>query len=155
MFPFDRLIQFMDELVESGEIMEPVVGQIGQGKYEPRQFPFHRYLEKASFDETLFNCSFAVSHAGIGTISTAVGMDKRLIVLPRLKRYSEHVNDHQVWAARKYAESGQVMAVYSREDLSAAIRGIDHFIPKPRQANPHGIVDTIVKFIADCEERRR
>jgi beta-1,4-N-acetylglucosaminyltransferase len=154
MFPFDRLIQFIDELVESGEIIEPVVGQIGQGRYEPRRFPFHRYLEKSSFDETLFKCSFAISHAGIGTISTAVSMDKRLIVLPRLKRYSEHVNDHQVWAAKKYAESGQVISAYSRDDLSEALRGIDHFKPKPRQANPSGIVDTIVKFVDEYSKRR-
>jgi beta-1,4-N-acetylglucosaminyltransferase len=154
MFPFDRLMQLVDDLVESGEISMPVEGQIGAGKYEPRHFPFERFLDKNAFDLQIKRCTCVISHAGIGTISTASALSKPLIVLPRLARFSEHVNDHQMWAAKQYSESGQVIAAYSKEDISEALRGIVHFKPKPRIANAQGIVDAIATFIKAIQPKR-
>jgi beta-1,4-N-acetylglucosaminyltransferase len=147
MFPFDRLIRGVDDLISKGLVTESVYAQIGNGEYEPRHMPFARFVEKADFDGQMKGCSVVISHAGIGTISTALHYGRTMIVLPRLKAFGEHVNDHQVGTARKYAELGHVILSDSVGDLPTCLEAARRFQPIPRHVNTQGIVSRIGRFI--------
>ena len=109
LFGFDRLVRAVDEAIAEGSITDTVFAQIGPGSYTPREMDHVVYLEKEEFDETFHRCEGMISHAGMGNISLALKQEKPLLVVPRLRRYGEHVNDHQYETAYKFEKLGHIV----------------------------------------------
>ncbi|MCX5638270.1 MAG: glycosyltransferase [Planctomycetota bacterium] len=146
-FPFDRLIRAIDEAFDNGSIDEELFAQIGETSYRPRNFESVTSLEKNMFDGRLKQASSVISHAGIGTITMALDNHKPLLVMPRLKKYGEVVNDHQVAIARKFSELGHILVAYEVTDLPDGIRKLKNFIPQERKINSEAVVNRIRCFL--------
>lgn len=146
-FPFDRLVKAVDEVVNQNGFEEKVFAQIGETSYKPRNFESVVSLDKKAFDEWLKKASGIISHAGMGTITMALDNNKPLLVMPRLKKYGEVVNDHQAAIARKFEELGHILAVYDVKDLPDSIHRLKNFIPQERKANPEAVADRIRHFL--------
>ncbi|NML17535.1 PssE/Cps14G family polysaccharide biosynthesis glycosyltransferase [Azohydromonas caseinilytica] len=154
MFPFDRLVREVDALVAAGRIGEEVVAQIGDGQYEPCHMPFHRFLSRLEFEALLGQASMLVSHAGAGTIAMALQHHKRLLVVPRLARFGEHVNDHQIATARRFEELQHVLVAYELEQLPERLQALRQFEPRRREASPQRLAERIGQFLAtECGPR--
>lgn len=149
LFPFGRLIKAVDEAVGEGLIDEQVFAQIGNDSYKPRHINFVEKLSKGVFDRTVTEASMLISHAGIGSITSALSRGKPLLVMPRLKRFGEHVNDHQVGTARKFEELGHVLVAYDTDELPAKIRQLKTFTPKPRVSQADKVARRIAEFLDD------
>ncbi|HMC16111.1 MAG TPA: glycosyltransferase [Albitalea sp.] len=154
MFPFDRLIRSVDELVGQGVITEPVIAQIGDGRYEPRHMPFERFLAKPQYDQRMAEARVLLAHAGAGTIALALAHHKPLLVLPRLKRHREHVNDHQLATARKFEQLGHVLVAYDERDIAAKLHELAGFVPRARQADPQRMARRIGAFLSALQASR-
>ncbi len=151
-FPFDRLIKSVDQAFDGRLINEEIFAQIGETSYKPLNFESVVSLEKNVFDKRLREASSVISHAGMGTITMALKNHKPLLVMPRLKRYREHVNDHQVATARKFEELGHILAVYDAKDLPNGIRKLKNFVPRERKANPEAVADRIHRFLNSLQD---
>lgn len=115
---FPRLIRAMDAVAESGG--EDVVMQLGLSRTIPR---YARYFDFKPHDEVIElqrGARVIVAHAGIGTTLDALRVQRPLIVVPRLKRYGEHMNDHQVDLAEAVARRGWGRMVLDAADLPEA-----------------------------------
>lgn len=155
MFAFDRLVRAIDEQVATGLIRDSVFAQIGAGAYQPTALPFERFVEKVRFEELLASADCIVSHAGIGSIATALEHGKPIVVLPRQRRYGEHVNDHQIATARRYAELGHVLVAFDERQIPAALEQVADFRPRPRRVNVAGIAVRIAGFLRDAQAQAR
>jgi len=151
-FPFDRFVRAVDNIFDQGLIDEEIFAQIGETSYKPRNFESVVSLEKKVFDERFKRASSVISHAGVGTITVALKNHKPLLVMPRMKRYKEHVNDHQVATAKKFEELGHILAVYDVKDLPNGIRKLKDFIPRERKASPDAIADRIRRFLDSLQD---
>jgi len=151
-FPFDRLVKSVDQAFDGRLINEEIFAQIGETSYKPLNFESVVSLEKNLFDKRLREASSVISHAGMGTITMALKNHKPLLVMPRLKRYREHVNDHQVATARKFEELGHILAVYDAKDLPNGIRKLKNFVPRERKANPEAVADRIHRFLNSLQD---
>lgn len=76
------------------------------------------------------------------------------VVMPRLKKYGEVVNDHQVVIARKFSELGHLLVAYDVEDLPDGIHKLKNFVPRERKANPDAVADRIGHFLHSLSESR-
>ena len=132
MFPFDRLIQAVDEMVGDGRITDQVTAQIGDGKYEPKNFPFKRFMGKPEYERELANATYLIAHAGAGTIALALESGKPLLVVPRRSANKEHVNDHQIATARKFAELGHVLVANETVELPVKLSQLKSFVATHR-----------------------
>lgn len=146
-FAFDRLVTIIDEAIEEGYITEQVLGQIGPSSYKPRNFQHAQFFEKPVFDKLLKQSSAIIAHAGMGSIIMAMENNKPLLAMPRLKKYGEVINDHQLALARKFDESGHILVAYTGYQLPEKIRQLRTFVPEKRQANPQAISESITKFL--------
>jgi UDP-N-acetylglucosamine transferase subunit ALG13 len=146
-FPFDRLIRAIDEAFDNGLVGEEVFAQTGETSYKPRNFESVASLGKKVFDERLKQASSVISHAGIGTITMALDNHKPLLVVPRLKKYGEIVNDHQVAIARKFSGLGHILVTYDVKDLPDGIKKLKNFIPRERKINSEAVVNRIRGFL--------
>lgn len=105
-FPFDRLLRKVDELLQTGVIREEVVAQTGAGSYRPRYFDSRPFYDKEDFEALLDRCGMVITHGGAGTIASAIRRRKKVIVVPRLARYGEHVDDHQLQLMEALGKEG-------------------------------------------------
>jgi beta-1,4-N-acetylglucosaminyltransferase len=146
-FPFDRLVHAIDDIVGDGLIGEALFAQIGESSYKPRNFESAVSLDKKTFDDYVRQSSAIIGHAGMGTITMALSNHKPLLAMPRLKKYNEVVNDHQLGIARKFSELGHILIAYDTADLPDCIRRLKDFVPAERKANPEAVADRIVRFL--------
>jgi UDP-N-acetylglucosamine transferase subunit ALG13 len=148
-FPFDRLVKAVDQALGNGQLNGEICAQIGESSYEPRNFPAVARMDKHQYDERIHEASAIISHAGMGTISMALDKNKPLLVMPRLKKYGEAVNDHQVAIARKFEELGHLLVAYDAEELPEKIKQLKTFELTKRTATPEAVADRIAGFL--CE----
>lgn len=93
--PFDRLVRAVDELALRLE--EPIFGQIGaKAEYLPKNFEYCLTMRPKDFDERFRSARVILSHAGIGTVLSSRKHGKPIVVVPRLAKFGEHRNDHQL-----------------------------------------------------------
>jgi UDP-N-acetylglucosamine transferase subunit ALG13 len=115
---FDRLVRAVEMLPGGEEILV----QYGSSSERPANAT-HCY-EFLLFDELVAEMRRArvvVTHAGIGSIMSALSCGKRPLVVPRLARYGEAVDDHQLPVARRLEDAGLVTVVEDPSDLPAAV----------------------------------
>jgi UDP-N-acetylglucosamine transferase subunit ALG13 len=143
---FDRLVQTVDELVGEGKIRQEVLAQIGPGKYQPKHLNAVRVLDKMEFDRRMEESEFIISH-GMGSIITAITLRKPMIVMPRLRKYREHVNDHQLHTANKFQELGIVLVANNGEELLEKIAVVHDFKPAQRKDSITGLKSRISGFL--------
>ena len=146
-FPFDRLVKAIDDLCDRGLIREQIVAQVGDSEYRPRHFEAVASLDKSAFDRNFRQASAIIGHAGMGTISMALELGKPLLVLPRRKRFSEVVNDHQVAIARKFEQLGHLLVAYEEGELAARLEPLKTFVPRPRHVCPDAVTRRVTEFL--------
>ena len=154
--PFDRLIRIVDRWAGEASDLQ-IFGQIGESDYRPQNFEFTHLLTRKDFDEQLNRCSSAISHAGTGTIIQALVENKPLLVFPRLQRFAETRNDHQVGTARHFAAKGQLMAAFDEAQLLDCLRNFQSFQPERRilEAASPELLSRLRRFVDTVETRRR
>ena len=152
MFPFDRLVRAVDELVGQGLVADEVVAQIGDGRYEPQHLPFERFLAKPAYEQRVHEARALIAHAGAGTIGLALAQCKPLLVLPRHRRLGEHVNDHQIATARRFEQLGHVLVAWQAGDIAGRVAELAEFVPRPRVVDRERMVRRIDQFIAALQQ---
>ena len=66
-----------------------------------------------------------ITHGGPSSIMMPLQIGKIPIVVPRQKKFNEHVNDHQLEFVQKISESGNIIPVYDIDDLKDVILNYD------------------------------
>lgn len=146
-FPFDRLVKAVDNAVEKGVIEDRIYGQIGNSRYQPRNFDYADFLKKEQFENYVKNATYLISHAGMGIITMALEYNRPILVMPRCKKHDEVVNDHQVAIARKFEGLGHILAAYHEQQLSQKIIELRSFIPRKRHVQTESVANRIANFL--------
>ena len=119
---FDRLLEWVASL----QLDEEVVVQHGPSTV---RVPDARCVEYLPFDDLvdLVRRSRAfVTHAGVGSIMMSLSAGRRPVVVPRLKRFREAVDDHQLPLAKRLDREGLVTLGESAETLRRALSDAEH-----------------------------
>ena len=120
-FQFNRLLMLLDELVECGCIEDKIFAQIGRSDYKPKNYEYVDFLDKKEFDTHMCQCELLITHSGVATIVAALKSEKPIIVIPRLAKYGEHVDDHQVEIASTFANQNYILQYQDGDDLCPMI----------------------------------
>lgn len=118
---FDRLLHAVDDLAGSRAIKEKVIAQIGNSAYEPRNFKWFRFTSFDELGKLYDGADVMITHGGAGSILNGLDRGKPVIAVPRLERYGEHVNDHQMDLVKFLEKKRKIIAVYDVRDLVKAI----------------------------------
>jgi UDP-N-acetylglucosamine transferase subunit ALG13 len=153
-FPFDRLVKAVDQAAGMNGFEEKIVAQIGDSSYCPKNFKAVPSVEKALFDQYLADADGIISHAGMGTITMALDHRKPLLVMPRIKKFGEVVNDHQIAIAKKFERLGYLLVAYSAEDVPVKIKQLKTFVPKQRQPCADVVAARISTFLSELSRSK-
>jgi len=113
--PFDRLVRAVDEIAPLSD--EEIFAQTNGGTYMPRNIRCADCLSADEFDEMFRRARLIVSHAGMGTILTALAYRKPVVVMPRFAFLGEHRSEHQYATAVRMNEMRCVHAAYDSSQL--------------------------------------
>jgi UDP-N-acetylglucosamine transferase subunit ALG13 len=113
--PFDRFIKTVDEI--AGTINETFVVQALNGNYQPQNFKTVGFIAPDEFDKVVQEARLIVSHAGMGSILSAIDYEKPIIIFSRLASLGEHRNDHQMATAMVINEKGYAYVAYDKKQL--------------------------------------
>lgn len=119
-FQFDRLIKAVDALVASGAAEGGAFAQTGACTYVPEHMCHEAFLDREAFRARMDACDVVVTHGGTGAIIGAVKDGKKVIAVPRLARYGEHVDDHQTEIVGQFGGMGLIEPCMDPADLPAA-----------------------------------
>ena len=67
--------------------------------------------------------------------------------MPRLKKYKEHVNDHQLQITDNFAKEGYIIALEDGEKLQNVLKKAKDFTPKKFVSNNEKFNDELEKII--------
>ncbi|MCX6799456.1 MAG: glycosyltransferase [Candidatus Diapherotrites archaeon] len=144
---FDRLLKELDRIAGKNTELE-LFAQAGNCTYSPKNFGFKKFLNDEEYGKKISEADIVISHGGAGTIISSMLQRKKLIVVPRLQRYGEHTNDHQIDLAEALAAEGKVIAVKEIGLLEEAIKKAAAFKPNIA-SNKAGLVKAIGEFIGN------
>lgn len=154
-FQFDRLLRAVDALVASGVVEGGAFAQVGACAYVPGSFPSEAFLDRERFGELMEESDVVVTHGGTGAIIGAVKRGKRVVAMPRLARFGEHVDDHQVEIVRQFGEMGLIEPCYDAEGLPGAYERARSRAYRRFTSNSNHFLSDLASYIDSLDGRRR
>ena len=146
-FQFNRLLKAVDDLIERKIITDNVFAQVGYSDYRPQNYNFKLFLERKEFAQMEANSDVIITHGGSGAIIGAIKKGKKVIAVPRLAKYGEHVDDHQVQLISQFKNQNLICGLNDCLELEKALEWIDTYKFDCYVSNTQAIIDSIEEFI--------
>ena len=146
-FQFNRLLIEVDRLVEEGKITEDVFAQTGYSDYEPKNYEYKNFLDRDEFADIMMKCDKVITHGGTGAIIGAVKNEKNVIAVPRLAKFGEHVDDHQLQIISEFQRMGFIIGSKEIEKLNELISLTEKISFKKYNSNTNKIISCIGEYI--------
>lgn len=152
--PFDRFVRWMDEQVGARMKKSEVLIQVGTSKVRPTHCQWIDFIPMDGFVEMVGRAQVVVCHGGQGSILTCLQSGKRPIIIPRLQKFDEHINDHQLEIVEEFSKRKLIDAVYEERDLHPQVlnrlrdrRGYTY--------KPHNklMLNLVGRILSDIEKR--
>ena len=119
-YPFNRLFEKLDELIDQGVIKEKILAQIGTSTYLPKNYQYTDFVTQEEFAERINQAEIVISHGASGSIMKALNAKKKVIVVARLEKYGEHIDDHQVQINEAFGAGNYVVSASDLDTLGEA-----------------------------------
>lgn len=145
-YQFNRLLIELDKLIATKQVDEEIVAQIGTSDYVPQNYTYFKFMDKEKFDKYQDDASIIISHGGTGALITALKKGKRVIAVPRLKKFNEHIDDHQIQISKTLEKKKYLLCVKNISDLILAIKDIRVFEVK-KYNEPSNVISIIENYI--------
>ena len=144
---FYRLLEEINRLIEKGIIKDKVVVQAGHTKYESEYMEILDFIPGEKLEELEEKADLIITHGGVGSILQSITKNKKVIAIPRLHQYGEHVNDHQKQIVETFHEKGYIIGIQTVKELEEAVAKIKEFKPKKYQQDNSKMLKIIEEFI--------
>ena len=153
---FNRLLEEIEKNIQNGNIKEKVIVQAGFTKYESENMYIFDMIPQDKLDKLIDEADLIISHGGVGSMMSAIRKEKKIIAVPRLKKYGEHVNDHQLEIIETFKKQGLIIGLNKVEDLPHALQEAKEHNIKPISNGNNKIIKIIDDFIQqDMNKKRR
>lgn len=146
-FQLNRLLKELDRYVKEENITEEIFAQIGNSDYLPQNFSYEKFLNKEEFDSKIRQADLIIAHSGVGTIITSLQAKRPVLVYPRLAKYHEHVDDHQLQIAEAFEKKDYVMCCRENDSLKEKITVCRNHAFSHYESQTRHIIDLINQFI--------
>lgn len=144
---FLRPLIELEKLIKNGTIKERVVVQAGYTKYHSDSMEIFDYLDSIEFKKHINECDILITHGGIGSITDGLYYNKKIIAIPRLKKFNEHVNNHQLDIVNEFCKCGFLLKVLDIKKLGSVYKKIKTFVPIKLNHDNSKIINLIDDYI--------
>ena len=129
--PFNRLVEYIDKLKGNGEITEDVVIQTGFSTYRPRYCKWSKLFSYPDMIKYVDEARIVITHGGPSSFIMPLQIGKIPVVVPRQKKFDEHVNNHQLEFCERVSQAqGNIIVVEDINDLGRIIKDYESIAAK-------------------------
>lgn len=144
---FTRLLEAIQKQINLGNIKERVVVQAGCTKFDSNDMEMFDLIPMDDFDKLIEECDLLITHGGVGSIIAGLNKGKKVIAAARLKKYKEHVNDHQLQIIDNFSKKGYILKLDNFEKLDELLKEVVSFKPNKYKSNADNFREMIVQLI--------
>ena len=127
--PFNRLVEEVDRLKEEGLIEDEVVIQKGYSTFEPQNCTSFDLIGYEEMDRYMREARIVITHGGPASFLAPLALKKIPIVVPRQKKFNEHVNDHQLEFCREVEKRlNNIIVVENISELGGMIKNYNEIV---------------------------
>lgn len=148
-FQFNRLLKYIDELIAENKIMGTVIAQCGHSDYTPQNYEGVPFYNQDEFKRIVSAADIIITHAGTGAIITALKNNKKVIAMPRLKEYAEHVDNHQIQIVKNFVKKNYILEAHDKDSLFEGISNIKNHQFAKFKSNNSAYINTIKDFLTN------
>lgn len=142
--PFDRLLNMVESVIFETNI--EVKYQISESNFTSKHGAVYRYLSSNAYNELFEWCDVFISHAGMGSIITALENGKPTIVCPRLYSYNEHRNDHQLATLNRFSNYPFIKVANNKSELESALKSLENLAGQKVNLE---VEESLLKFLKE------
>lgn len=128
-------------------MLQETFAQIGYSSYKPQHYKYKKFLDRDEFGKEMSKADIIITHGGTGAIIGAIKKGKKVIAVPRLARYGEHVDDHQLQLVRQFDDLNLICSCEDICTLDKAIEIVQNTEYKKYVSNTKNIIVSIEQFI--------
>lgn len=151
--PFNRVLRKIDELIEKRIITERVIVQSGFSNYSSNFFEIHKFLSMDEMEKYIKQARIIITHGGPASFIAVLQQNKIPIVIPRQKKYNEHINDHQVSFVKFISQKkDNIIPIYNIDKLGCALIHYDE-ISKRKSQNINSNNESFNKQLSDIIDK--
>lgn len=144
---FERLLIAVQKAIDEKVINDRVVVQSGFTKFTSKDMEIFDLIDRDKFSELIAQCDLLITHGGVGSILTGLKNGKKVIACPRLAKFGEHINDHQIQIVNNFSSEGYLLKFDENDNLADIIEKSKTFIPKVFISNNNNFVKIIENYI--------
>ena len=144
---FHRLLEEIEKNIKDGIIKDEVIVQAGYTKFQSHRMRIIDLMSKEQLEKFQDEADLIITHGGVGSIVSSIQKGKKVIAVPRMHEYGEHVNNHQKEIVKDFNDKGYIIGIEKVEDLKQAIIKMQNFNPKKYQSNNEKMLKIISDFI--------
>ena len=144
---FPRLLEAIQKQIDKGNIKDKIIVQAGSTKFESKDMEIFDLIDRDKFTDLIKECDLLITHGGVGSIINGLKNNKKIIAAPRLEKYGEHTNDHQLQIIEKFSDSGFILPLYDFDLLDKVLKDIKKFKPKKYKSNTENMIKLIEDYI--------
>ena len=151
---FHRLLEEIEKNIDEGNITEKVIVQAGFTKYESNKMEIFDMISQEELNKLIEEADLVITHGGVGSIMSAVKQGKKVIAVPRLKKYGEHVNNHQLEIIETLNNQGIIVGISDVKEIPKALAkakllDVELLGTRPKSSQENRIIKIIDNFIQD------
>lgn len=144
---FHRLLEKVQELIDKNVIKEKVIVQAGRTKFESKEMEIYSLMPYNKLEQIMKEADLVITHGGVGSIVMALKLGKKVIAIPRLSQFNEHVNDHQIQIVDSFDKQRFLIGLIELNDLQQALERAKTFKPKEFKSQTAHMIRLIEDFI--------
>lgn len=144
--PFKRLVEAVNKY-SLNHPEEDIIVQLGCTTYQSDTMKLFDYIPSDKMEHYFSNADIIITHGGVGSILEAIKKNKKVIAVPRLKKFGEHVNDHQTQIVSVFADMNYIIACNDLKLLEEKIDDAKQFFPNRLHSNNEHFVSELKKIV--------
>lgn len=144
---FKRPLTEIDSLCKQGILTEEVIVQNGYTSIETDYLCLRPFISPDDLTDLYVRADFIITHAGTGSIIKGLKLNKKVIAIPRLAKYGEVVDDHQVEILEEFAAMNYILPWREDVPLQSVIAAVPAFTPAPYQSSKQNIINYLTTYI--------
>ena len=126
--PFARPLVEIDQAVQRGLLVQPIVGQCGKTAYASSRMKMVPFFGKEELEQMYEQASLVICQAGVGSIMLGLKKRKKVIAIARRARFDEHIDDHQLEILNVFSTIGAILPWNGDGDLPDVLARADTFV---------------------------
>lgn len=144
---FKRPLIEIEKLCIQNNLTEELIVQCGHTKYTSPYFKMLPFIEPAALDLLYDKARIIITHAGTGSIIKGLKMRKKVIAIARLRKFGEHIDDHQLEILTEFATSGYLLPWNENDSIKQILLKAEHFKPMVYVSRKENILNYLQNYI--------